>query len=141
MQATTQFYISLSKLAMYLVDLSKVPLNHDSNKFNDGERTEYYKDIKQYIKLSLCEASYDISILAPDKEILLFEKVKKLSNKKSKCVPSQLDLTSAQIIDNCFFERTLKFLNQSRKHLRKLTKRQQKGTIKNQRKKKRTKKL
>lgn len=141
LQATTQFYISLSKLAMFFEKLTTAPLKHLSNKFKEAERTEYYEIMKHNIKLSLCEASYDINNLALERETHLFDEVKKLPNKAAKCIPNQLDLTSAQVIDNCFLEKTLKFLNQSRKHLRKLSKRKNGGAKKNQRKKQRTKKL
>lgn len=141
LQATTKFYISLSQLAMFLEKLRLVPLNYTSSKFKERQRKEYYEQMKFSIQLTLCEAGYDINEHAPNQKNLYIDEVKKITNKSSKCIPDKLNISSAQVIDNCFFEKTYKFLKQSRNHLRKLNRKKRSGAKRNQRKKKRTKKL
>lgn len=126
---------------MFLEKLRNVPINYASNKFKQQERNQYYEQLKSNIQLSLCEASYDINQLAPNKKNVLIEEVTKLTNKSSKCIPHKMNVTTAQINDICFFEKINKFLKQSRNHLRKLSRKRHSGAKRNQRKKKRTKKL
>lgn len=102
--------------------------------------------MKFNIRSALCEATDDIYEEAPSQENILPKRVKELSKKEFKCLPKKLDLSSAQIVDNDFFNKILKFFKRSRSAFRRVNKKKLGagvggGAKNNQRKKKRTKKL
>lgn len=130
---------SLSKLAMFLDKLMHMPVVHNSAKFNEEKRMEYYKELKGSIQLSLCEASYDIFDTAPELKQTWFGV--KASKMKFKCLPKQLDLSSAELNDFSFYNKLFRFLKQVKNRLRKLGKKGKRGSKNSQRKSRRTTKV
>ncbi|CAG9832738.1 unnamed protein product [Diabrotica balteata] len=114
--ATHIFYESMIEMAKLIQKVQKLPVG-TAIKFDAVERKRIYKEVEVNLKSVMCEFSDRLPKLEPVEHKTVPSRFIR-RNLSGKCLPKQMNLTEAQIVDMDLFKKMKKFFRQSKIILR-----------------------